>query len=142
MHSKHWKLDTFQAPPGYPINWFRCTWQDLGTCAWNSISGEDSVYHCLLTMTAYDLANEISVGMNNPILIQYNTFLWALLESPYSFRRAMWVDWYLTTKSSSLVSLFDPNQTCFKSHWLFSIMPWVLLSFVIFWKNKSHKHIV
>lgn len=57
------------------------------------------------------------------------TFLFKYrLWSSNSFNIAVCMSWYWTTKSSSLVSLRDENQMCFKSHWLFSMMPCVLLS--------------
>lgn len=71
----------------------------------------------------------------NQIQMFIQTFLLVRFASANSLKRAMCVSWYVRTKSSSLVSRHLRNLIFFRSHWLFSIIPCVLLSFVKFWKE-------
>lgn len=60
-----------------------------------------------------------------------------LAESANSLTCAECIDWYCATKSSSVLNWRAWKRRFFKSHWLFSIIPCVLLSSVMFYRGKQ-----
>lgn len=84
-------------------------------------------YGVIILQTRTEKTNTLALAFQ-----KYHTLFFIFRESWYSLKNASCMTCYDWTKSSIHVSLLCWKQTFIISHWLFSMIPWVVLSQVLF----------